>query len=407
VELQVFYWPDHRSYTGQPSAELHLIGAPILLESLQSSLVGLGAQLAQPGEFTLRAFLAGRLDLTQCEAVLGVIHAANDQAFQVALTQLAGGLAGPLRALRRELIDLLADIEAGLDFVDEDIEFVTREQISTRLSHVHKEVDRLRHQMHSRAGQTFGLQVAIVGEPNAGKSSLINAIAGRSISIVSSEPGTTRDYVRCRIQLGGIEIDLLDTAGTETVDGTTARALAQEFTRAQVQHADLILHCVSQVQGGHDSQNPISTASHQIPTLDASWLSRPKTVWHVQTKSDLDSLSVVTEVCELPGDREHFFVSSLTGQGIPQLMRRLEQWAVHEIGKAGEVVPMTAQRCENSLRLATEAIEHAILANDDDAGNEIIAGEIRLALDELGIVAGTVYTDDILDALFSRFCIGK
>ena len=162
IPVSVYSWPDHRSYTGQPSAELHLLGAPVLLERVQAKILEAGVRLAQPGEFTLRAFLAGRMDLTQCEAVLGLIHASGERAFQVALSQLAGGLAEPLKLIRRDLIELLADIEAGLDFVDEDIEFIASEQVIARLDRARVAIESLNCQLEQRAGQHVEFQVAVM-----------------------------------------------------------------------------------------------------------------------------------------------------------------------------------------------------------------------------------------------------
>ena len=150
IPVDVFYWPDSRSYTGQPSAELHLLGAPVLLDEVQARVLGAGARLAKPGEFTLRAYLAGRMDLTQCEAVLGLIHAHSEREFHVALSQLAGGLATPLKGLRHDLINLLADLEAGLDFVDEDIAFVQQDEIIERLESAEQQIGHLREQIEHR-----------------------------------------------------------------------------------------------------------------------------------------------------------------------------------------------------------------------------------------------------------------
>ena len=373
IDVDIFVWPDGRSYTGQPSVELHCLGNTIILQSIQSRLIENGAVLAQPGEFTLRAFLAGRLDLTQCEAVLGVIHAANPRTLNVALSQLAGGLSEPLSQLRTSLVNLLADIEAGLDFVEEDISFASQSQIVARLE---------------RAAQTVQLQVAIVGPPNAGKSSLINAMADRQVSIVSPEPGTTRDYVRLRLDFDGVVVDVLDTAGLESVGGTTPRAIAQGFTREQIENADLVLFCLSV----EDSESPeLPLDRYYAPT------------WLLRTKCDLDSAGR-----KLSSYYDQAFpVSTERPTSVTRVMDSLREWAATKTEDANQVVPLTAARCQASLKNAIEALLLAKEAAEFQQGDEIIAGEIRLSLEEIGMVAGTVYTDDILDALFSRFCIGK
>lgn len=393
----LFLWPDGRSYTGQPSAEIHMLGAPILLQGMVQLLVQSGAVLAQPGEFTLRAFLAGRLDLTQCEAVLGVIHAHSEKELDVALRQLAGGLAEPLRSIRRNLIELLADIEAGLDFVDEDILFIEPEQIESRLTLAKGMVGELLEQMQSRSGQDRELQIAIVGLPNAGKSSLLNAIANHQLAIVSSIAGTTRDYVRYRMTKDDVTFDLLDTAGIETVTGDSPRDIAQAFTLEQIEQADLILACAP--------ADAIDQRELLIDTLQSLVPSKP--IWHLVTKGDLIATSNTSSQSHLPEPKQLIVVSVKDGRGVAALRSALTNWVTDQQTNAHDAVPMTAERCATALHNAFVALSEAIEATQNRCGDEIIAGEIRIALDEIGLVAGTVYTDDVLDALFSRFCIGK
>ena len=399
IEVDLFVWPDGRSYTGQPSVELHCLGNTVILQSIQSRLIESGAILAQPGEFTLRAFLAGRLDLTQCEAVLGVIHAANDRSLNVALSQLAGGLSEPLSQLRTSLVNLLADIEAGLDFVEEDISFISQSQIIARLDHAIVVVRELLNQMESRAAQTVQLQVAIVGPPNAGKSSLINAMAKRPISIVSPEPGTTRDYVRLRLDLNGVIVDVLDTAGLENVEGATPRALAQELTQEQIENADLVLYCLSV----DDSESKEWQVDQWRVQTEYSPARQAGPTWLIRTKCDLRSNGRrLTRNYE-----REYSVSTNHSESIDRVLNGLRDWAAVKMENSNQVVPLTAARCEASLKNAVEALVQAKNAAQDQRGDEVIASEIRLSLEEIGLVAGTVYTDDILDALFSRFCIGK
>ena len=405
IPISVFYWPDQRSYTGQPSAELHLLGAPVLLEEVQALVLAQGARLAQPGEFTLRAYLAGRLDLTQCEAVLGLIHAKGERSFQVALTQLAGGLATPLKGLRRDLINLLADIEAGLDFVDEDIEFVARDEIIERLERAEQEVAKLREQLEHRRGQSVECQVAVVGLPNAGKSSLVNALSELGStsdaggSIVSDQPGTTRDFVRSRLTVDDVVIDLIDTAGIEEVLQDGPRSLAQAVTWNKVKESDWILWCIPADE----------TAGDGFGWLGKSLLESCDRVWGVVTKADLLADSNRREAWFDGSERVEraFRVSSTTGSGVAELRSALVESVRAWQRESTDVVPMTGMRCRASLARAAESLQQAREAVVQGSGEEIVAGELRLALEELGQVAGTVANNDILDALFSRFCIGK
>ena len=390
IAVDVFYWPDRRSYTGEPSAELHLLGAPILVEQIQQRVLASGARLARPGEFTLRAFLAGRMDLTQCEAVLGLIHAQGQREFQVALTQLAGGLATPLKQIRQDLINLLADLEAGLDFVDDDIAFVQPEEISGRIEHAQRQVSFLLEQLENRQGQGVDFQVAFVGPTNAGKSSLVNALSGTEISIISDIPGTTRDYVRTKVRWKGMQLDLVDTAGFESVLEPGPRAIAQEKTREILSDADLVVLCNS-VQEQATSDN--SEFFRQCPRL-----------WGVWTKCDLPHQEQLHWNLSI---ERSFKLSVFSGEGLEALrqglIQAIELWHQQSV----DVVPMTGVRCKASLSTAAQSLTHAQEALLDSAGDEIVAGELRLAIGELGEVAGTVTSNDVLDALFSRFCIGK
>lgn len=404
IETALFVWPDSKSYTGQPSVEIHCLGAPIILQSIQRRLLDAGAALAQPGEFTLRAFLSGKLDLTQCEAVLGVIHATNERSLNVALKQLSGGLATPLKTVRTILITLLADIEAGLDFVDEDISFISDAEVQSRLSEASQLVSQILAQITSRAGQQHHLQVVIAGPPNAGKSSLLNALAQDQLAIVSPEPGTTRDFVRCRLQADGVPYDLLDTAGMESVTDESPRGIAQFFTQEQIDQADLILLCNSCDENSIDQTSQEDQELGKAGELAGQMQETPQPeTWRITTKIDLGE-STNSQHIVAP---KHFAISTKTGEGLADLQVAIQLWVCERNQQFIDALPMTAERCHDALKNATLALEEALRASQTGTGEEIVAGEIRLALDEIGQVAGVVYTDDILDVLFSRFCIGK
>jgi tRNA modification GTPase len=385
---KLYLWPTARSYTRQPSAEFHLPGSPPLLEAALEAVCQAGARLARPGEFTLRAFLAGRLDLTQAEAVLGVIDARGQAELATSLQQLAGGLARPLHDLRGRLLDLLAHLEAGLDFADEDIEFISTEQVASDLSAAAAELQAIAAQLTSRAEAGRLPRVVLLGRPNAGKSSLLNALAGGDPAIVSPIAGTTRDYVACRVQLEGIECLLIDTAGETSHAVEPVEAAAQAAMREQAEQADVTLVCIDSTYG--------MTAAELLATQSESRI----VVW---TKCDL------TAANGLRTDREvHPFIktSSRTGQGIAELKNAITAMLQAAPAEASAVAS-TAQRCRDSLRHAAEALAQASDAAKSQRGEELVAAEVRSALDELGQVVGAVYTDDVLDRVFSRFCIGK
>lgn len=396
LPCDLFLWPTGRSYTGQPVAELHTLGSPPLLELALEAICAAGARLARPGEFTLRAFLAGRLDLTQAEAVLGVIDAADPRQLDVALQQLAGGLAGPLRQLRGSLLDLLADLEAGFDFADEDLPFITRAQLDGQLAAATRTVDRLLEQMASRRETAELVRVVLTGWPNTGKSSLFNALLGRTGALVSETPGTTRDYLTAELDLGGqVRCLLVDTAGIEPEAARLAdsvRRAAQAAAVGQAQSAQVRLLCLDSTRPLHAWEAAQLAACPEAPLV-------------VLTKCDLPRrLELTGAATSCPSA---VATSSLTGQGLGRLKKEIAAAVLAARAGEGDVVAGTAVRSRESLRLAAECLQRARQVLSVGSGEELVAAELRVALDELGQVVGAVYTEDVLERIFSRFCVGK
>jgi tRNA modification GTPase len=376
----LFLWPTARSYTRQPLAEFHTIGSPPLLDWLLQTVCNAGARLAQPGEFTLRAFLAGRIDLTQAEAVLGVIDAADRRQLDTALAQLAGGLSMPLQLLRDDLLNLLADLEAGLDFVEEDIRFVDRNEMDQRLRNAAGQLESLAQQLAERGDASRLPCVALVGAPNVGKSSLFNALVQSDSALVSPVAGTTRDYLAAKIHCNGLEVRLIDTAGihSDLIHSPIDEA-AQQLAAGQRAQADLSVLC-----------------------LDAT---RPASQWERQQQLHENTLVVWTK-SDLATTGEGLLTSSRTGSGLDELRTKIAAVLSARPDESHAVVG-TAARARESIRLAAAAITDAHGLAIESAGEELIAAELRLALEELGKVVGAIYTDDLLDRIFSRFCIGK
>ena len=393
MPASVYWWPGTRSYTRQPTAEIHAWGAPPLLDAVMDAACRAGARLARPGEFTLRAFLAGRLDLTQAEAVLGVIDARGQRELDAALEQLAGGLAQPLAALRTRWLELLAHLEAGLDFVEEDIEFVAAETIAAELRESLEQLTELEQRLERRLVAGEASRVVLYGLPNTGKSSLLNALAGESAAIVADVPGTTRDYVERELWWGGRRVRLVDTAGWEEVEpqrsivGDAQRSAAQQRARASIR-----VLCLE--------------GTRPLTDRERDWLG---------PTDDPTSVIVVTKA-DLPSgfhERDDLWrrgavsLSAMAGTGLDELRRVvLERLGALE-DQESSVVAGTAARCRESVRRARESLERAAMLQTAGGGEELLAVELRCALDELGYVIGAVATDDILDVIFSRFCIGK
>jgi tRNA modification GTPase len=386
LPVDLYLWPDPRSYTRQPLAEIHTLGSPPMLAAVLRSVCAAGARLAEPGEFTLRAFLAGRIDLAQAEAVLGVIDARGDDDFRRALGQLAGGLSRPLDCLRNELLDLTAHLEAGLDFVEDDIAFITAAEVQLALDRAKAIIDATLVQVAARQRHDEPLRAVLVGLPNVGKSSLFNALAPGAAALVSSRPGTTRDYLTATLELGPVKLQLIDTAGRMAGNDHVSLA-SQELAVDLATTADFCLLCLD--------------ATRELTT----WEQEQSAVWHgdsrlvVWTKCD-------QAACEPEALGSAIATSSLSGQGIEALRRELGRRA-EDHARGDATAGMTAERCGESLRGAAERLAHAVELNRSHAGEELIVGEVRLALAEIGRVVGAVYTDDILDRVFSRFCIGK
>lgn len=388
LPVDVYVWPTRRSFTGEPLVEIHTIGSPPLLNEVLELLLTSGARPAERGEFTLRAFLAGRIDLVQAEAVLGVIDAANSDQLKTALDQLAGGISGKISNLREELLLHLADLEAGLDFVEEDIDFVQRPEFFARLNSAADFLDQLLQQSSDRMQSTGQYRVVLAGLPNAGKSTLFNALIDAEQAIVSPIAGTTRDYLAATIQdESGLRYELIDTAGWEDPrDGIEEAANAQRAD--QYQRADLILWCAA-----YDLDEESARVNEK---LYQECLSRQRPVVKVGTKIDMGTSPEQTSVIH---------VSAQTKSGLSELRNAIRQ--ALSSGADAELIGSTAARCRESLLHARNAVLAACSLVEQCAGDEIVALELRTVLDQLGRIVGAVYTDDILDRIFSRFCIGK
>jgi tRNA modification GTPase len=376
-------WRGPRSYTGQDVAEIQTVGSPPLLALVLGACLAGGARHAQPGEFTLRAFLSGRIDLTRAEAVLGVIDARNQAQLDAALRQLAGGISGPIQALRERLLDRLAHLEANLDFVDEaDVDVLGRAERVEDLAFDADELEALAERLRRRDRASRRPRVVLTGAPNAGKSRLFNALAGNDHAIVSPVAGTTRDYLSAICRCEGLTVELVDTAGTETAAGPI-EAQAQQLRRLQAEAADLLLVC--------------SAADAPLRSGDAP--ESPCPILRVRTKCDLAGA----------GDDGHAAdveTSAATGEGLDRLRGAIAA-ALRAGDSEGDLPASTAARCRESLLGAIQSLRAAASALELGAGEELVAFELRLALDELGKVLGVVVTDDILDRIFRRFCIGK
>jgi tRNA modification GTPase len=384
VPAMMALWPAPRTYTGQAIAEIHVVGCLPILDRLLAQCLARGARHAEAGEFTLRAFLSGRIDLTRAEAVLGVIDAANQAQLDAALEQLAGGLSGPILSLRDHLLDLVAGLEANLDFSEEpDVDPVERAGLAAELEQSARQLADLARRLDERGRPEGYPRVVLVGPPNAGKSRLFNALLGRDRAIVSPQAGTTRDYLTGLCDCDGLTIELVDTAGIEEAIGIV-EAQAQLHRSQQADRADLLLDC-----------------------WPATWGVAPESAARsgpgIRVRTRCDEATPQDDEASAPGALS---TSAVTGAGLDELRSAIAR-ALRSGDSEGNLPAGTAARCRGSILGAGAALHSASESLLTGGGDELVAFDVRLAAEELGKVVGAVVTDDILDRIFRRFCIGK
>ena len=383
-----------RSYTGEDVVELSCHGGRFVVQKALDLLVRCGARPAEPGEFTRRAFLAGRMDLAQSEAVLDLIRAKSDRAFEAARSQLAGDLSRFVRRIRDELARILSHIEASIDFPDDRIEPMADRSVLERLKKVRVECSDLVAQARGGVIVRDGLKVVLAGPPNAGKSSLMNALVRKDRVIVSPEPGTTRDTIEEDVSIGGFRVRLVDTAGLqEPVSAVEREGISR--SREEIASADLVLYV-------------LDGSAEPLPGAFAPWegLAAKKRLL-ILNKADLGPPRRGQPSGEFPGALSVIRTSCLDGTGIPELERRIREFAAEEAPRLSEETWVLSVRHLDHFRKAEERLRLAVQAYEEGLSAEFGAVDLKGAMDELGQVVGEVVTDDILDLIFSRFCIGK
>ncbi|MFO1343094.1 MAG: tRNA uridine-5-carboxymethylaminomethyl(34) synthesis GTPase MnmE [Burkholderiales bacterium] len=370
------------SFTGEDVLELHAHGSPIVLQALVRRCVELGARHAEPGEFTRRAYLNGKLDLAQAEAVADVIDAATESAARAAVRSLTGEFSSRIRTLQDRLIHLRMFVEATLDFPEEDVEFIEAERARDKLAATREAL--LQVISEATRGQLLhdGIRIVLAGEPNVGKSSLLNALAGDDIAIVTPIAGTTRDTVRSRISINGLPAEVIDTAGLrDTTDPVEAMGI--ERTRAAIRDADLALVLVQASQAV-----PPALLAELPPTL-------PRLIVH--NKADLAGEGARS-------DEQGLWVSAKTGAGLDLLTDAIADAVGFNYREEGHF--MARERHVDALRKALTHID-AAAQHLDHVALELFAEELRLGHEALGAITGEFTADDLLGEIFSRFCIGK
>jgi len=410
------FFPAPHSYTGEDVLELQAHGGPVVLQLLVARCLALateidaashqarlpGLRLAEPGEFTQRAFLNDKLDLAQAEAVADLIDASTEAAARSASRSLAGALSARVQALRDPLIDLRMLVEATLDFPEEEIDFLEKARARERLQAIAVALEDLLQQAKQGALLREGLQVVLAGQPNAGKSSLLNALAGAELAIVTPIAGTTRDKVSETIQIEGVPLKVIDTAGLraehEAVDEVERIGMSRSWEAIGQADAVLFLHDLTRIQ------DPIYLqADADIGVRLADALGGRVPVLHVFNKADAASLD--TDLALVP-EGQTLHLSALTGEGLATLRQHLLTQAGWQSTSEGAF--MARQRHVQAMQQAREHLQMAQQhAAHNDQSLDLLAEELRLAHEALGSIVGAFTPDDLLGEIFGRFCIGK
>lgn len=386
VTVAVFRQPN--SYTGEDVAEISCHGGYFVAEAIIETLVEHGCRLAEPGEFTKRAFLNGRMDLTQVEAVADIIHSSSEQGYQTAVRQLAGEFSKRIAEFKKKLLDSASLLELELDFADEGFEFIDRSIILRSIDETIAFCDELANSYHSSEIVRSGYFVGIAGFPNSGKSTLFNALLKRKRAIVSEIPGTTRDYLEETIYIDGISVRLIDTAGLRpTKDIIEIEGI--RMVESLLAQSNLILVINSLTQGQAFSDGLYFELKERYK--------RSRLVL-VQNKMDL--------VEELPPKRDfEIYISAKYSQGIDQIQRIIQE----EIRKESQHIKdvLINQRHYLLLKRASGELRKARQSLVENLGNELVSDDLRRAVKTLGEIVGDTFSEEVLNNIFSKFCIGK
>jgi len=392
----VVYMAAPRSFTAEDVVELHCHGSTLLVSRVCAACLAAGARLAQPGEFTKRAFLNGRLDLSQAEAVLDTIRAKSEDGLRVAQRQLRGDLRLACERLRARLVELLAHVEAGIDFSEEDIDFIGRNELGTAIGETVTAIRGMLATAHAGRRLREGARVVIVGRPNVGKSSLLNALLHEERAIVTPLPGTTRDVLEETALLDGLAVTLMDTAGLRETSDEIEREGIRRAKAAQAD-ADVVVEVLDASDSGED--NAVSL----LPSDGADRL------------VILNKMDLVDEACaeRLLGKVQRLTASPVIpasvrrGVGLADIRRALRTMIMPASLEVSQSVMVTNVRHQAALEQALGSLTEACAAIEQRMAPECVAVDIREAADALGEITGTITSADVLERIFSEFCIGK
>jgi tRNA modification GTPase len=385
-EVLLVVMKNPRSYTGEDTVEIHCHGGSLITKRVLQTILEAGARAALPGEFTFKAYMNGKLDLAQAEAVQGLIAAKNDLALHAAESQLSGALSKKIENFQKELVDIAAILEAWVDFPEEGLEFASFEEVIASLESTRKKMEHLSQTFHEGKIVHEGLTMCLSGAPNVGKSSLMNALLGKERAIVTAVPGTTRDLLEADLRIGGLHFRLVDTAGIRVTDEIVEQEGIRRSHQA-LQEADLILLVLDASRGVQELDQELLKIAPPHKTL---------VIWN---KVDLPT--------EHQKPENGLEVSAKQGLGLELLHQAIDQKIWRSGPPSKEEVVITNQRHHQALNQAIESIQLVIDGLKNRVSAEFVAADMRRALLELGTIIGTDISEDILSAIFSKFCVGK
>lgn len=398
VVATIFRSPN--SYTSDDTVEISCHGGVFVTRKILELLLEYGARMAQPGEFTKRAFLNGKIDLTQAEAIADLIHSGSEISRKTSLQQLEGRLSLKINELREILIRMCGLLELELDFSEEGLEFVDKFNIIKELDILNQYLQTLIESYVIGKIYREGVKVVLAGKPNVGKSSLLNLLLNENRAIVTEVPGTTRDVIEENITLGGILFRLVDTAGIRDSKDLVEKEGIRR-SESQVEDADIVLFIVDPEQGYDTSDKAILSALGK----DAG---RKRGLIVVENKIDLGIPINSTDISYLTNNYKYVRVSAKTGEGLNELRKQLVEMTLKgSYSLSDRSVIITNSRHKQSLSLAVESLRLALAGLEENRSNDLIAIDLRGALAHLGEITGAITTEDVLNGIFSKFCIGK
>lgn len=375
-----------RSYTGEDTVEIHCHGGSLITRRVLQTALDAGARAALPGEFTFKAYMNGKLDLAQAEAVQELIAAKNDLALNAAEHQLQGALSKKIESFQKELVDIAAILEAWVDFPEEGLEFASFEEVIASLQATCNKMENLSQTFENGKIVHEGLTMCLSGAPNVGKSSLMNALLGKDRAIVTPIPGTTRDLLEADLRIGGLHFRLVDTAGIRSTDEMVEQEGIRRSHQA-LQEADLILLVLDATRGLQETDQELLKLAPPHKAL---------VIWN---KVDLPSLHQKPE--------DALEVSAKQGLGLDELRQAIDQKIWRSGPPSKEEIVITNSRHHQALNQAIESIKLVIQGLQTRVSAEFVAADMRRALLELGTIIGIDIAEDILSAIFSKFCVGK